>query len=50
MFDTLNSKYDFDANISKEGNTTLVNLQSDVFGGETDAVYEENKLKGKVKS
>ena len=45
-----NSEYDFDANISKEGNITLVNLQSDIFGGDTDAVYEENKLKVKVKN
>lgn len=40
-----NSEYDFDANVNKEGNTTLVSLQSDVFGGETQVVYEENKLK-----
>ena len=40
-----NSEYDFDANVNKEGNTTLVSLQSDVFGGDTQAVYEENKLK-----
>ena len=40
-----NSEYDFDANVNKEGNTTLVSLQSDVFGGDIQAVYEENKLK-----
>ncbi len=40
-----NSEYDFAANVNKEGNTTLVSLQSDVFGGDTQAVYEENKLK-----
>ncbi len=45
-----NSEYNFDVNVSKEGNNTLVNLQSDAFGGDTEAVYEENKLKVRVKN
>ncbi|MDF1883675.1 hypothetical protein JHD49_06960 [Sulfurimonas sp. SAG-AH-194-C21] len=45
-----NSEYNFDANVNKEGNTTLVNLQSDAFGGETEALFEDDKLKVRVKN